>query len=247
MAAQYDNIANEYKQVPGLETRQVFEYSFQQWVGDVTGKSVLDLACGTGEFTRNYKKQGATKVVGVDISDEMIKVALQEEEQNPLGIEYIHRDVQQLGQIGQFDIVAASFLLHYLPAKEQLLEACRNIYANLLPGGRFITMNNNIQMPPECYNDRTYEKYGAFPRIVSEPLQEGGRIRWTMSVGDNQIQIENFYLSQETYEWALKTAGFKTIQLRDLALPPHLDKPGQREYWRYMLDHPCIIVIECRK
>jgi SAM-dependent methyltransferase len=248
MTTQYDALAEQYKNIPSLATRQMFEYNFQKHVGDVAGKAVLDLACGTGDFTRSYKQRGATRVVGVDVSAEMIKLAQQDEAKAPWGIEYIVKDAQDLEKIGDFDMVAASFLLHYAQTREELLKICQTASANLVSGGRFVTLNNNVHLDLEFYNDREYEKYGAFPRALSEPVQEGTVIRWTMVMGDQQFQVDNYHLSPETYEWALRTAGFKTIQWHDdLTLPPELAQADNDEYWQYIIDHPCITVIECQK
>ena len=44
-------------------------------LGSVAGLGVLDLACGEGFYTRQIARDGATRVVGVDISPEMIALA----------------------------------------------------------------------------------------------------------------------------------------------------------------------------
>jgi ubiquinone/menaquinone biosynthesis C-methylase UbiE len=44
-------------------------------LGDISGKDVLDLACGEGFFTRLIKQKTTGKVYGVDISENMISLA----------------------------------------------------------------------------------------------------------------------------------------------------------------------------
>ena len=39
---------------------------------DLTDKKVLDLGCGYGENCREFSKSGASKVVGIDISEKML-------------------------------------------------------------------------------------------------------------------------------------------------------------------------------
>ena len=41
--------------------------SVYQFLGDVTGLSILDLACGTGYYARELRRRGAARVVGVDL------------------------------------------------------------------------------------------------------------------------------------------------------------------------------------
>ena len=48
------------------------------------------------------KKQGAARVMGVDLSENMINQARILEEETPLGIEYRVENVAKLGQLGRF-------------------------------------------------------------------------------------------------------------------------------------------------
>jgi ubiquinone/menaquinone biosynthesis C-methylase UbiE len=139
----YDDIAWQYKKSKELPVRQYVEtYTYFHMIGEMAGKTILDLACGEGFYTRKFKQKGARYVVGVDISEKMIDLAQQEEAKKPLGIEYVVSDVIELKKIGSFDLVVASFLLNYAQTKEQLLKMCQSIYANLKPGARFVSINN---------------------------------------------------------------------------------------------------------
>ena len=76
MAADYDKFARQYKASKRLPFREYIEwYSYNELLGDVSQRSVLDLACGEGYYTRRIKQKGADKVVGVDISGKMIRLA----------------------------------------------------------------------------------------------------------------------------------------------------------------------------
>ena len=99
------------KQLP--LTEPVENYAFFDMIGDLVGKSVLELGCGGGYYTRQIKQKGAEQVVGVDISDHMIEFAKQEEAKKPIGIEYVVHDVCELGKLGSFDLVTSPFLLNH--------------------------------------------------------------------------------------------------------------------------------------
>jgi len=43
--------------------------------GDLSGKSVLDVGCGSGRYALEYAKAGASLVHGVDLSQDMIELA----------------------------------------------------------------------------------------------------------------------------------------------------------------------------
>lgn len=43
--------------------------------GDVTGKRVLDIGCGSGHYEVEYAKRGAAEVVGIDFAPQMLELA----------------------------------------------------------------------------------------------------------------------------------------------------------------------------
>jgi 2-polyprenyl-3-methyl-5-hydroxy-6-metoxy-1,4-benzoquinol methylase len=57
-------------------------------IGNMRGMEICDLACGQGVLARRLAGQGA-KVVGVDLSLELLKIAGREEQSEPLGIRYL--------------------------------------------------------------------------------------------------------------------------------------------------------------
>lgn len=245
MAEYYDSIAQEYKQSKELPIRLHIEtYMYFNMLGDLTGKSILDLACGEGFYSRKFKQKGASLVVGVDISEKMVELAKQEEAKNKLDIQYIIGDVLELGKIGNFDFVVASYLLNYAQTKEQLLKMCQNIFINLKPGGRFVTLNNNSEQPPSSY--LTTEKYG-FIKSISQPLQAGTPIKYTFSVDGHKFSFDNYYLSQDTYQKVFEAVGFKDIRWqKPLVSPEGIEEFGE-EFWQDCLNYAPLIGIECFK
>ncbi|MEH2253801.1 class I SAM-dependent methyltransferase [Nostoc sp.] len=244
MATDYDTITQQYKKSKELPFRLCIEaYTFFNLLGNLAGKSVLDLACGDGFYTRQLQLQGAARVVGVDNSEKMIKLARQQEAADEQGIEYIIADVLELGLIGSFDLVAAAYLLNYAQTKEQLLSMCQSIFTNLKPGGRFVSVNNNSEQPPQSF--LTSEKYG-FIKSISEPLQEGTAITYTFFVGE-QFSFDNYYLSPATYEWAFRNAGFKEIRWHKPLLSPDGVRQEGQEFWQDFLNYAPLVGIECVK
>ena len=67
--AQYDSIAKDYqKALCSFAWDSIVIPNQSGLLGDVNGKTALDLACGEGIYARYMKQHGANKVVGVDIS-----------------------------------------------------------------------------------------------------------------------------------------------------------------------------------
>jgi len=241
---QYDKIAKEYAEDTErrLSRRFIYNPRFLEFVGDVRGKDILDLACGSGHFTRKLRQKGARKVIGVDLSKEMIRIARQEEARKRLGIDYRLGDVANLGKIREFDIVTAGFLLHYSKTKQELESMCKNIYCNLKKRGRFVTLNQNPDSP--C---STHKEYGSTSQLVGE-LKEGGKVKVSLwNDGREQCHFYNYHWKKSTYEQALSNAGFRDIKWQDLKVKQEgIDRFGQ-EFWKGWYESPSVICLEATK
>ncbi len=85
-------------------------------------KKVLDLGCGFGENCAEFKSMGALKVVGIDISKNMLSVARSEHSD----IDFRFGDIENLSIIDEkFDVVFSSLTFHYIMDFEKLV---KNIY-----------------------------------------------------------------------------------------------------------------------
>ena len=110
----YDAIAEEYRDSKQLPFREHLErYTLFQLLGDVSGTTVLDMACGEGFYTRLLKRAGASEVTGVDISAEMIRLAEDREARHPLGCRYVRADAAAFRPEGPVDLVVAMYLFNY--------------------------------------------------------------------------------------------------------------------------------------
>jgi ubiquinone/menaquinone biosynthesis C-methylase UbiE len=245
MVQYYDSIAQEYKKSKELPIRLYIEtYTYFNMLGDLTEKSVLDLACGEGWYSRQFKEKGASLVVGVDISEKMVELARKQESKQKLDIQYIVADVLELGKIGDFDLVVASYLLNYAQTKTQLLKMSQTIFNNLKIGGRFVTLNNNSEQPPSSYLKT--EKYG-FIKTISQPLQPGTAIKYTFFVDGQEFSFDNYYISQDTHQKVFADVGFKNIRWqKPLVSPEGIAEFGQ-EFWQDFLECIPLIGIECWK
>ena len=106
---------------------------------DLKGKRILDLGCGFGEHCMEYVKKGAVRVVGVDISEKMLKVA-REENADPK-IEYINMPMEDIGQLKEeFDVAISSLAFHYVENFEAVVA---DISKLLVSGGVFVFSQEN--------------------------------------------------------------------------------------------------------
>jgi len=242
MSAQYDGIATEYQRTKESPIRTYVEtFSFMRMVGSVAGLRVLDLACGEGFYTRRLRAAGATGVTGVDISLDMIALALAEEQRNPLGIAYCCADVAELKSAGGFDLATAAYLLHYAPDSSALHRMCENIAACLRPGGRLVALNENPQQPED--SGAAYTQYG-FNKQFAVPRTNGSAIEYSMVAGRKMIRFTAWYYSREVYEQALAAAGFREVRWLPLQLSPDGIAAHGAEYWQGYLENPPLVGLE---
>jgi SAM-dependent methyltransferase len=124
--------------------------SMFELIGDVRGLKILDLGCGEGYNSRIMAGMVAGSVVGVDVSDELIRFAKEKEEEDGLGIEYRvldASDMKEAFEAGSFDVVVCFMAIMDI---EKYKEVISEVARVLKPSGRFI-----FNMPHPCFEVRT--------------------------------------------------------------------------------------------
>ena len=243
MPTDYDAIAAQYQWVKRQPWRGHIEaFTFFGMLGDLTGKAVVDLACGEGRDTRMLPSLGAAKIVGVDRSEGMVALARAQESEQPLGLEYLVQDCRSLSLPVEFDVATAAYLLNYAQSREELAAMTSGIAKCLKPGGRFVTMNSNPNL--EFERGATYLKYG-FEIRASGEQQEGMPYTLVFQLDDGPVEVENYWLPATAYEEALRSAGFVDVRWQRPRTSPIAEVGHEPDYWRDFLDHPPVIGIEC--
>jgi ubiquinone/menaquinone biosynthesis C-methylase UbiE len=239
-----NRIAEQYQQAKAHSWRSHAEtHSFMKLIGDVGGKSVLDVACGEGHFTRLLRNAGAAEVVGIDISERMIELAREQEARQPLGIEYRVEDARALAGHADFDLVVGAWLLVYAQTRAELVQMCRGLASRLRSGGRLVTLINN----PAVYTFDPlpdYRKYG-FELSLADRAVEGAPTKISLLLEDSTLEIENYYMPLAAYESALTQAGFRNFAVHT---PEVSSAPaGDPDFWNDFLTYPSFILLDCVK
>ncbi len=242
VAGTYDAIAHQYRNLKNPDMQgYVHQHTLLRLTGDLSGKNVIDLACGDGHYTRILKQAGAARTLGIDISPTQIQLALEEEKNNPIGCRYRIADVADLTLTRQFDMATAMFLLNYASNRSQLLSLVHAIVRALKPGGTFIGLNANMALDPAFYDD--CKKYGK--KLRSPPNRvEGDIIKIHLLRPDGaEVSFNNYYLSPRTYESVFTEAGFRDFTW----IKPEVSQEGiaahEPGFWDAFLKRPPTIFI----
>jgi toxoflavin synthase len=242
-SAQYDHIGGKYDEYARAAALKWAErYTFFRMVGALEDRRVLDVACGFGFYTRLLKQRGAAQVIGVDISPEMIRLAHQYEQEEPLGIRYQVGDAVTLPALASFDLVTAVHLLTYATSKDQMLRMFRNVYANLAPAGRFIAVTNN---PAFTLSKPNCTKYGVTV-LRLEPEEDRYACEAEFAAVP-PFRVQWYQWQQAPYEWALQQAGFRDFAWYPSEVAPEDVAHHGETYWRDFYDNCPIIGLICQK
>jgi SAM-dependent methyltransferase len=101
---------------------------------DVTGKRVLDLGCGFGWASRWLREQGASSVLGLDLSENMIARAKADTSDPAITYRLADLETLELPEAA-FDFAYSALTFHYLRDFDRLV---RTVYHALTPGSGFV-------------------------------------------------------------------------------------------------------------
>jgi SAM-dependent methyltransferase len=245
--SQYDALGSErYRESKLLAFRTYSEVpDHLALLGDVRGRDVLDLACGEGFYTRLIRAAGARRVVGVDLSTDMIALAREQEAADPQGIDYIVADGANLPRLAPpFQIASAAYLFNYASTPGVLTAMARGAYEALEPGGRLVATHCEMWRHPRA----DYRPYGFTTCFDSPAIREGSSFAITFHLdGGRDTTIRNYIYSRETLAGCLDSVGFHDIAWCPPSVTPAgLDALGAA-YWKCYLENPPVIRFTCVK
>jgi len=221
----YDEIVEEYSQAKSNPYKQyVEEPTFWSCAGkDFSGKTVLDLACGSGHYSRQFRIYGAHQVVGVDISNEMIVEAkkLGDPSDKEGGLTYITADATDQGAYmplnkDGFDLVTSQYLFPYANTKDELLKMCKAAFSALKSGGSYVGVTTWLDSdnPPKAQSailgyEMTWD--GSNDGVA---LHDGVGVLITLldNKGQKTVSFPNYLWSKETISKFLKDVGFSVVE-----------------------------------
>ena len=164
---------NSYSFLAGCYDRLTYDVDYASWADYIEkhfrrrglpGKTVLDLACGTGSLTRELALRGY-EMIGVDMSPEMLSEAAEKNE-NVGGIPpmFLCQPMERLDLYGTIDAcVCCLDSVNYVTDPAKLKKAFQRVHLFLMPGGLFIFDINSVEkltgLDGQVFLDETEDTY----------------------------------------------------------------------------------------
>lgn len=221
-------------------------------LGDVSGKKVLDMACGQGIFSEKLRDCGAL-VTGVDLGKQLIKIA----EENSLSVKQkgTHKVTYHVAQAddmfmlkdASFDSVVCILALQNIENLQKTIAEASRV---LTPGGKllFVLNHPSFRNPRKtfwAFNEEDDAQY----RRVDEYMSES-HIKIDMTPGstsDKKFTV-SFHRPLQVYMKALAKSGFAITHLEEWISHKESEKgPKQRAENKSRKEIPMFMCIEVKK
>lgn len=237
----YDNpdFFNKYQQmnrsINGLEGAGEW-HELKKMLPDFHNKKVLDLGCGLGWHCKYASDNGATYVLGTDISKRMLQKAQQINSAD--NIEYDLIAMEDLNLPNEsYDIVLSSLAFHYV---KDFTSLAKNIYEWLKPNGDFVFSVEHPIFTSAGSQDWYYDDNGKilhFP--VDNYYYEGKREAIFLDE-----KVTKYHRTLTTYIDTLLQSGFLLTGIIEPKPPKEMmNLPGMKDEMR----RPMMLIIAAKK
>ncbi|MFT4414345.1 class I SAM-dependent methyltransferase [Fredinandcohnia humi] len=207
-------------------------------ISNLHGKNILDLGCGTGQFAKYCVANGASKVVGIDISRNMIEQATKENKHEK--IEYMCTSIEDLELPNQkFDVIISSLAIHYIDDYPALIEKVNQL---LTTNGEFIfSIEHPIVTARKEMNNWFKDEEGNRLHYALDNYQEEGK-------REQHWYIDGVVKYHRTFSTIINTLIHNGLKLEQIIEPQSI--PEGLEQMPKLINEkrrPSFLVIKSRK
>ncbi|HXF64112.1 MAG TPA: class I SAM-dependent methyltransferase [Caldilineaceae bacterium] len=184
-------------------------------LGDLAGRSVLDLGCGGGQNAVACALAGA-EVTAVDLSAAQLAFGRELAAAHQVSVRFIQGDAANLARLVEpgLDLILAIQLFQYVEALAPALIACRDV---LRPGGRLvISLDHPIR---NCFYDAEEGEMVGYP---ARSYFATGPLAWSFEPG---VLMHSYHRPLACWFASLREAGFSVEHVLEPPVPaPLLDE-----------------------
>jgi hypothetical protein len=206
--SEYDAFATVYDALAASMTEDV---DFYVSLASEADGPVVELAVGTGRVAIPIVKRTGRRVIGIDVSTEMLDVARRSAASTGIEVDLRHGDMRELALEEPTDLVICPFraMLHLAGHGERVL-VMRRVHDALVPGGRF-AWNAFVFDPAvadeldgvwrEEHGVRHRSTYDHDVRRLDLELENGASVplwwvdrdEWEAAIAESGLEVEALY------------------------------------------------------
>lgn len=207
---------------------------FYELLGEMKGKSILDLGCGDAKFGLELLGKGAESYIGVEGSKRMFDEASRHV--NGTTASVYHSKLEDWDFMNsKVDIVVSRLVFHYI---KDLHTIFHGIYNQLKEDGKFVFSVQHPLLLSTIESADSSKKRTNW--IVDDYFSMGERTEpW---IGEDVVK---YHRTIEEYFRLLKEAGFKVTDLREGM--PKQENFEQKEDFERRKRIPLFLILSCEK
>jgi SAM-dependent methyltransferase len=203
---------------------------------DFQNKYVLDLGCGYGWHCKYAVENGASEVVGIDLSDKMLQIAQEKNGDGKISYQCIAMEDVTF-PAATFDVVISSLAVHYVKNFESLVT---NIAKWLKPKGEFVFSVEHPIFTSQGTQDWYYDEKGEILHFPVDNYYYEGKREATF-LGE---KVTKYHRTLTTYLNTLLQNGFEFQHIIEPQPPEEMmDLVGMKDEMR----RPMMLLISVKK
>ncbi len=200
---------------------------------EIKGKTVLDLGCGSGPFVKKLFSLGAKKVKGIDLSEELIKIAIRE---NPKA-KFVVGDAKKTPYKNKgFNLVVSSLMVHYFKDLKPLFKEVARI---LNKKGLFVF---SMHHPLMEVSGRLKVKIKGIKGDLLRPYFHNKKYNWILN---EKMKMIAYHHTFEMIVNSLNDSGFIIERVLEPVAPKKVKKIRRSTYERTN-KRPSILIVKAR-
>ena len=211
---------------------------------DLKNSEILDLGCGTGRFSFLFEDFNAKYILGVDNSEEMLKIAGEKALKKKSNVEFINSDILNIDKITnrKFDFIFSSTTLHYI---NNLKPVFSKIFNLLKDNGECII---SVMNPIYTAQYPVY-KHGRFPadedwfvNYLDKSIRAYVQPWIEYNEGIIDFLSKSYHHTFSDYINAITEAGLKIKKIKE-PYPPEKWKDRFKQRYKAYIETPSYLII----